>query len=156
MPSNGYVNNGCLAITLVRNNMGKRLFSVRSVPSLYHPTSDTSCDVLRHWKHTLRIIDSFIYKLTLQSVIPLCHIHTVHNVTRRYNTEHYPCRPTTAKTLITELSLRTASTKTLYKLNCYICNGGDIGLAHTAEKTVSFPYCCERVSLLGNRLHSCC
>jgi hypothetical protein len=28
---------GYIAMTLVRNNMGKRLFSVRSVPSLYHP-----------------------------------------------------------------------------------------------------------------------
>jgi hypothetical protein len=36
MPSNGYVNKGCLAMTLVRNNTGKKLFSVWSVPSLYH------------------------------------------------------------------------------------------------------------------------
>jgi hypothetical protein len=42
------------------------------------------CDVLRHWRHTLRIITSFIYNLTLQSVIPLCHIYTAYNLTHQY------------------------------------------------------------------------
>jgi hypothetical protein len=63
------------------------------------------CDVLRHWIHTLRIISSFIYNLTLQSVIPLYYIYTAHNVTRRDATEHYPCRPPTAN-----------SANSLYKL----------------------------------------
>jgi hypothetical protein len=70
-------------------------------------------------ENTLRIINSFIYKLTLQSVIPLCHIRTVHNVIRRYSTEHYPCWPTTAKTLLQDSHYKlTAVIKSKSKSNC--------------------------------------
>jgi hypothetical protein len=53
----------------------------------------------------------FIYKFT-QSVIPLCHIYTAHNLTHQYSTKHYPCRPPTAK-----LSLQAAFYKNSFYKN---------------------------------------
>jgi hypothetical protein len=78
-------------------------------------SSSLYCDVLRHWRHTVRITNSFIYKFT-QSVIPLCHICTAHNLTHQYSTEHYPCRPTTAKTLITNCFYKNSLQNSHYKL----------------------------------------
>jgi hypothetical protein len=63
------------------------------------------------------------------------------------------------RTLFTKLSSaatsRSLAVNSLQKLLRYSCNGGDITLAQTAQKTVSFPYCCKQVltvSFLSNQL----
>jgi hypothetical protein len=79
--------------------------SDRHILHTIHTTIYIYCDVLRHWRHTVRIITSFIYNLTSQSVSTLYYIYTAHSLTHQYSTVHYLCRPTTAK-----LSLQTLIT----------------------------------------------
>jgi hypothetical protein len=63
-----------------------------------------------HFELLLRLFTN----LTLQSVIPLYYIYPAYNLTHKYFTEHYPCRPTTANS-VTKLFLQALKSKSKSK-----------------------------------------
>jgi hypothetical protein len=136
------------------------------------PTSDTKCDVLRHWSHFwhqmwrvtpliplltpvvtcyateythFELLLPLFTNLTLQSVSTLFYIYTAHSLTHQYSTEHYLCRPTTAK-----LSLETLITNSWQLTKLLLQNWGWYRLGADRTESSLSPYCCERC------LHSHC
>jgi hypothetical protein len=74
------------------------------------------CDVLRHCRHTVRITTSFIYNLTLQSVLPLCHIYTAYTHTPIFH-RALPVSAYNRKTLITNCFYKNSLQNCFYKLS---------------------------------------